>query len=138
MLINVVGGVGLFILSLWDIRTKKIPVVLTVLWGVLLFGCRVCRGLDPVMAAAGMIPGAVILVLSVLSNGKIGLGDGLVLCALGAGFGTEAMVVILSGAFGLAALGAVALIVFQKAGRNREMPFLPYVFAGYVVCMITG
>ena len=130
------GGCLLF-LSVCDIRKKEIP-----LWavgilggGLLVFRIWQKTGLLPL--ASGLLPGVVVLLLSVWSRGKIGFGDGLALCALGLGYTLETTLGILGLALVLAAVGAMMLLITKRAGRDREMPFLPYLTMGYVMCVMS-
>lgn len=133
-----IAGAGLVLLSVIDIRKKLIPVWMIGLMGGLLLVCRLWQGVEIGGLVAGLIPGVLVLVLAVCSEGKIGIGDGLTVCALGLGYTLDRVIGILGGALVFAALTAIVLLVFKKVGREKEMPFIPYLFAGYAVCFLAG
>ena len=136
--IDGIVGVGLLFLAFCDIRSKEIPILPVGLYGATLLVVRLWQGAEFMEIVPGLIPGAVALVLSVCSEGKVGIGDGLVLCALGMGYSLHPLLGVLGLALVFAATGAIVLIVLKKVGRNREMPFLPYLFAGYLLCVTVG
>lgn len=136
--IDIIAGIGLLLLSVTDIRKKMIPVWVSGALGVLLLACRLWQGVDIGSLTAGILPGIVVLALAACSEGKIGMGDGLVLCALGFGYSLDSMLGMLGSALVFSAMAAIFLIVFRKAGRNKTMPFIPYLFAGYLLCVLTG
>lgn len=88
----------------------------------------------------GMGVGAVLLLLSKAINGRIGAGDGLVIMAVGIFAGLRSTLFCICAAFFLASFGALFLLCVKRAGKDHKMPFIPYIFAAYIltVCMQTG
>ena len=68
-----------------------------------------------------------------LSGEALGVGDGLVLFALGMGYQADKILVMLFVALVLAAVVSVVLLLLKKAGRKSEIPFLPFLFLGWLV-----
>lgn len=82
----------------------------------------------------GLIPGAAVLLLSFLTGGGIGAGDGIVLCAVSAWIGIWNVIQIL----GLALTGSflVSIRFFVAGQRKKELPFLPFLMTGFVLWKI--
>lgn len=70
--------------------------------------------------------------LSVLTKGAVGMGDCLLLLALGVLLEPEEfLAVVFLGMLCCAVWAAVILAVFRK-GRNTEIPFVPFLLLGYM------
>lgn len=128
------GLLGIF--SICDIRIKKLPVAAIVLSGAAVLLYSLCTGKNFPELAAGLVPGAVVLLCAFITKESIGTGDGLVLCVLGLYCGWKRVVGVLGMALVFAALVAAVLLVTRRAGRKTELPFLPCIFAAYLLEMI--
>ncbi|MBR5248871.1 MAG: prepilin peptidase [Lachnospiraceae bacterium] len=128
----------LIILSIYDIRTRKIPSVWMVIGGVATLAyliylclCHPFSELWPeVLKSWG--PGLLMLAAGRLS-GKIGSGDGCILLVAGSILGSVKMMGVFMGSLFLAALTAVVLLIFRKAGKNDKMPFMPFLAAAVIL-----
>lgn len=128
----------LIILSIYDIRIRKIPSVWLVIGGVaalayLIYLC-LCQPFSefwPEMVK-GWGPGLLMLAAGRLS-GKIGSGDGCVLLVAGSILGSVKMMEVFMGSLLLAALTAVVLLIFRKAGKNDKMPFMPFLATAVIL-----
>lgn len=127
-------GVLLGVLSLIDVKKKQIPVAGIGLLFLAAFFARFEAGFQLTELLAGLLPGGIALFVSYATGGKLGSGDGLVLLAVGLGFGLSQTVFIWGIALCLAAVAAVVLLALKKAGRKSELPFVPCIFWGYVLC----
>ena len=138
---RVLWFVYLLILSVTDIKTRKIPVfmlrmgVLAVL-PVFIGECFSCMPpselLRRVMTALlGAMPGGLLTVLSFHTN-KIGRGDGPVLILIGfLESCTFSMIVICMACIGLALFSGI-LMSFGKVTGKTQMPYIPFVTASYI------
>lgn len=132
------AGVILGILALIDMKKKQIPVLgIGVLFFVFLMG-NLCTDFDMVELLLGLLPGGVALLLSYVTGGKLGSGDGFVLLAVGIGTGLYQTVFIWGIALFLAAVTAMVLLALKKVRRKTELPFVPCIFWGYVLCQCSG
>lgn len=123
-------------LAVLDLKTKRIPVVWVVLLGAATVIYRVIAGAGVWELAAGIVPGLLLLLVAFATGESIGSGDGLVLCALGLFCGVTMTVAVFGMALLLSAVLAIVLLVLRRAGRKTELPFLPCLCAGYLLCLL--
>ncbi len=129
----IISGIWLLLCSWQDIRKKRIHIILigagciTILLGSFLTG-----EISIWSRLAGLSLGILLLILNKISRGQIGTGDGLIVSIIGAGMGFNHIAFILAyGLFG-SAVFSIGLILFHKAGRKVTIPFIPFVFLGYL------
>lgn len=131
---TVFAGILLGILAWRDWRTKTVPVAGIAFLGAGLLLLRLLGQTTATELFAGCIPGGASLFISFATGEKIGKGDGLLLLALGIGFGWEKTLLFWMSALLLAAAAGILLLVLKKATGKTELPFLPFLFWGYAVC----
>lgn len=130
---NLIAGLFLGGLAVADLKYKKISVIPVIIMGVLLFFLRGLEGIRIPELVGGLLPGGGMLLLAYLSGEALGVGDGLVLFALGMGYQADKILVMLFVALVSAAVVSVVLLLLKKAGRKSEIPFLPFLFLGWLV-----
>lgn len=126
----------LAILAAVDLKTRKIPVLPVLFLGLFGVCFRLCAGGSFWNVVTGVIPGMLLLVLAVCTRESIGIGDGLVLLALGGVIGAAQAVAVLGMALFLSAVLAFWLLLWKKAKRKTELPFLPCLCGGYLLCVL--
>ena len=146
-LFGVVLGIFMTVLSVFDIRIRKLPIVLLkagialalfrpVLF-FLLYGSPAEQQRMFSVALLGALPGIAVTGLSFISD-KVGRGDGIVLVIMGmfesCSFVTAASCVA---CLTLACFSAV-LLAMHRVGRNTRMPFVPFLTGAYIVLKIFG
>ena len=77
-----------------------------------------------------VLPGTALLLLCWISNGAIGLADGLIAQALRISRGFWELLGVLSGAFFLSFFVAGFLFFFHKKNSTETIPFIPFLLAG--------
>lgn len=128
---------GLGFNSILDLKYRRV----SLLWAVVL----ACFGIGKMLVfhdltiadmLCGLIPGGVCLLLACAAGESVGLGDAWMMLALGSVIGGEAMAGVSFLALGAAAIWAILLLLlFRKSGKY-QMPFLPFLLAGYgIVCL---
>lgn len=121
----------LSILSIYDIRTRQIPLVWLVIGGLAALSnlISMCLGgfsLDMVVEIwKSCMPGLLMLV-SARFSGKVGIGDGCVLLVAGGIWGSVKVMAVFAGSLMLVAVTAAVLLVFCKVGKNDKLPFVPF------------
>ena len=76
--------------------------------------------------------GAAVIMLSIISKGAVGMGDGLLFLSLGTVLSFEELLsAFLLGLFCCCFWGIVVLFLSGK-GKKTEMPFVPFLMLGYI------
>ena len=83
-------------------------------------------------AVGGAMVGGVMLVLSWVTRGGIGWGDGLLLCVTGVYLGLMDNLGMLLWALLLCAVFSVGLLLTRRADWKKEIPFIPFLLAAYL------
>ena len=126
--------VMLVISSIEDIRRKEI-----LLWEII-----ACAGLSLIRVAVGvyngsfdgyglllsLLPGAMMLFLTIVTRQGIGLGDGLLILAYGPGLGAYKLWIGVMIAFFVCSFFSGALLVLKRAGKKTTIPFVPFLALG--------
>ena len=123
-------------LSVEDIRFKSINISAGFALAAAMTGFSLWQGSDAAKMVIGCIPGVVAAVLSGVTHGKLGLGDAIVILAVGIWCGIDKTGLIMMIALVCAALTAAVLLIIKKATRKTALPFIPFIFAGYITCEI--
>lgn len=123
--------------SMEDVRDRKITVTVTLFSGILglllhLFFPQ--RSIFEMLA--GVLSGAGIVLLGRLTGGKIGMGDGIVLMLTGLYLGAADNLLLMCISFLLAGLWGMFLLTLDCGQRNRRIPFVPFLFVGYLLMII--
>ena len=126
----------LLILSIMDLRTRKISLLPVLLLGLFAMGYRFWENESLWEVLTGMLPGGVLLLAAWVTKESIGYGDGIVLLVVGVFCGIKKTVAILGISLILAAVMAMLLLVLRRAGRKTELPFLPCLCSGYLLCLL--
>lgn len=132
------------ILFLWllfcswqDIRKKEISLLLIGIGFLLLFTGSLIQGeLIVWERIGGLSLGAILILISKVTRGQIGIGDGLILCVTGVSLGFYINSILLTYALLLAAMFSVVYVIIRKVNRKSTIPFIPFVFvASLGVCI---
>jgi leader peptidase (prepilin peptidase)/N-methyltransferase len=138
-------GWALLALALIDLDTQLLPddITLPLLWAGLLVNFAavfVPLGTAVIGAVAGYLSLWMVYWAFKLATGKEGMGHGdfKLLAAIGAWLGWQKLplVILLSSVVG-AAVG-IALIVFARHGREKPIPFGPYLAAAGLIALLWG
>ncbi len=132
----ILGGY-LLTMAFWDVYKKEIHLGVTAAAGLLLAGMQIYFVLGGEMswyhAFSGAFAGVLLMGVSVVSRGSIGMGDGIVFLLCGVVLGVYEALVLLFLALCLSATAGVGLLIVKKVGGNASLPFVPFVCIGYGV-----
>ena len=133
MISNIILGIFLLICSVTDIRSKRISAAVLIVFAAA--GCALFFIYRPVSLfeeTAGLLFGMVFIGLSILTEGKVGLGDGLMMMVTGVFLGARENCVLIMTACFLSAIFSLICLVLKKAGRNTEFPFAPFILISFI------
>lgn len=132
--IRIILGAMLLACSVQDIRKKKIFLWVIAAGGLLTGACLpFSGGFSFLDILGGIAVGACVIAISLATGGKIGLGDGFLLCATGLGLGFWGNLELFGLALFLAASVSILLLLLRLADRKKSIPFVPFVFLGYLI-----
>ncbi len=138
ILIVIIGAL-LLICAIHDLINKRVYVWLIGLGGILTFTCLPFIGkLNITDCIGGLAIGLATILISKATAGKIGMGDGILLCVTGIGLGFWNNLELFGIALFLAAILSILLLVFRLADRKKSIPFIPFLFAGYLIIVVTS
>lgn len=80
----------------------------------------------------GFLVGVTLIIISKISRGQIGIGDGLIFCVTGIGLGFWNNVCLLLYSLFLAAIFAGFIFIIKHTNKKQFIPFVPFVCIGYV------
>ena len=126
---------GLGINSVIDIRTHKVSLKIMVV--LFCAGCafRMLQGnFFALSFFAALLPGIGFLLLSWLTRGNIGAGDGCMILVLGAFMDLEEVFAVCTIAISAVGIFGLFLMLGFHKSKNYEIPFFPFLFLG---CLLT-
>ena len=80
----------------------------------------------------GMLLGVILLFVGICSEGKIGVGDGVLLTVTGAYLGLKENLTLFFCALVLCGLWAAGLLILHKKQKTDSIPFVPFLLAAYI------
>lgn len=140
LMIAVTTGVLLFAAGAMDFKSKTISRgIILVLMIVCFAGAFIKVFINKEFGIWEIIGGVLIglcaIGLSMVSREQIGRGDGLVIAAIGLMLGFRKCLFAVCMASIIMTLVSVIVLILRKGNRNTKLPFIPALFAGYVMCM---
>lgn len=130
---------GMLISSVIDIRWRKVPVRLLLIFSGVVIGMVLFNGnQDCWLLIGGISIGILFFIVSRLTNESIGYADSWMILLLGICQGFWGLLGTLTDAMFLLAIISLALIVVKPKMRKSRLPFLPFLTAGYIFYLLTG
>ncbi len=135
---ELITAVWLTVMSVCDIKRKRVPILLLCAGAVLAGVVLVYRGTGGEADVPGickaLLPGVVFLILAKATE-KAGCADGIILIVLGLVEGYQSCLYICLGGLISAALISGTLLMLRKVKRNTKIPFVPFLAAGWVIAL---
>jgi leader peptidase (prepilin peptidase)/N-methyltransferase len=127
-------GVLLLICAIQDLTKKRVYLWVIGIGSALTFICLpFIEKLSVANCIGGLAVGLVTLMISKMTDGKIGVGDGILLCVTGIGLGFWNNLELFGIALFLAAVISIFLLLSRIVDRKKSIPFIPFLFAGYLI-----
>lgn len=125
----------LFLNSYLDLKYKKISVLVCVIFAIEAVLLNLQSDNNGLRYVFGFVVGLVVILISKITNGAIGIGDGYVICVIGIFMGVHAVIQVLMGAFLLAAVVGIGLMIIRKVRRGMTLPFVPFLLGSVLLQM---
>ncbi|MCR5775603.1 MAG: prepilin peptidase [Lachnospiraceae bacterium] len=123
-----------------DVKCRRLHIGLIAPFGLVGAGfCAVAAVSDKgavISAAYGIVLGAVFIGLSKISDEKIGMGDALTILVMGLYLGGYNAAFVVLYAMILTSAVSVFMLMFRLGSKKTELPFLPFLLAGYLLHII--
>lgn len=134
IIINSVTGAMLLVCGLQDIKMKRFYTWMVLLGAILIAACVPFSSTITIGARLwGSSIGLVVILISILTQGKIGMGDGLILCVTGISLGLWNNLELFLTALLLSAILSIILLVAKKVDRKQGIPFVPFIFMAFLI-----
>ena len=120
-----------------DCRKKRIllcPVLLFGIAGLILH--LYYRNITIYSLLAGCLIGAFLLLISKVTGGKIGIGDGLVLIVTGIYLGFENNTILFLHGLFFCGIWSLLMLLTKKKKGSDEVPFVPFLLLAYVKMLL--
>ena len=125
--------------SLEDAKRKELTVIYILMFGI---GGILLHLIAPVCTIYsilwGMLLGGGMILLSLITRGSVGLGDGILLMVTGVylgGYGN--LELFMTGLF-FAALWSLGMLTLKKKKGKEEIAFVPFLLLSYVTMLLRG
>lgn len=134
VIINSVTGTMLLVCGLQDIKMKKFYSWLIILGGILIGACLPFSSAITIADRLwGSSVGLGVILISLITRGKIGMGDGLILCITGISLGFWNNLELFLIALLLSAIFSIILLATKRVDRKKAIPFVPFIFIAFVI-----
>jgi leader peptidase (prepilin peptidase)/N-methyltransferase len=131
-IIYILLGVMLFYCGTKDFISRQISIVFVAgVSGFILMMYPFGFYLSFYNMGGGLLIGIVLIVISKITRGQIGLGDGLIFCTTGLGLGFWPNLCLLLYSLTMAAAFSGFLFLIRKKDKVYTIPFVPFVCVGY-------
>lgn len=129
----------LIVLSVMDIKWKKIyvPVLMSGIM-ILIWGRISMNQISVISSFFGGAAGALFIIISMATKESFGYGDSILITISGFFLGFWNILYVLFGAFSIAAVFSIFLLVYKKFSKKTSFPFIPFFTAAYIGGMLVG
>ena len=120
------------VICVFDIKRKIIPVyMLIILAAAGIISNFTVGEFDIEKRIIAMLPGMILLIVSMITKQQIGYGDGMIILIMGLYIDIDDILSIVLSSFLLSSIAAIILMTVFKKKKNFEMAFSPFLLIGY-------
>ena len=140
LVLNAVSLLGVTALGIQDALYMKIHKWMAYVFAISgLIASIILR--SPANIALSAIPGLILLIISIATKEKIGLGDCVTVIGLGLWTGTRVTLLSVFIGIGLSSVVSIiymAVITIKGLSGKKTIPFIPFLLCGLVVSILSG
>ena len=134
VIINTITGTMLLVCGLQDIKMQKFYSWIALLGGILIGICLpFSSAITIIDRLVGSLVGLGVILISMMTRGKIGMGDGIILCITGISLGFWKNLELFLIALLLSAIISILLLATKRVDRQKAIPFIPFIFIAFVI-----
>lgn len=131
----VLGLLGLC--SLEDMKYKKLTVMYILLFGIVGVLLHLFIPVCSIYSVLwGMVLGGILILISIITRGSVGMGDGILLVVTGVYLGGYGNLELFMTGLLFAALWSLGLIVLKKKKGKEEIAFVPFLLVSYLTMLL--
>lgn len=120
------------VICVFDIKKKKIPVYMLIILAAAGIISNLTVGeFNIEKRIIAMLPGIIMIMVSMVTKQQIGYGDGLIILLMGLYINIDDILSIVLSAFLVSSVFAIILMTVFKKKKNFEMAFSPFLLIGY-------
>ena len=138
--IYILIGILLLIMSIEDIKDKKVTAIYLILLGILtVLGCGLCvHNMEKsYLSFLYMpIPGILLIALAFVTDKSIGKADGLILTMLSLVLKEDTFILAIAISFGVLFTVATIIMFSRKMDRSSRIPMVPFVTVGTICGLV--
>ncbi len=136
-----------FIMSLlaistyFDIKFKKIPIILPIIWGVIGVvwnaGIKKLEIEQWIGVVCSVLIGCILLLFSFWSKDALGKGDALIFIVIGIFIDFYSNLLLLGTALFLSSFAAIYLLIIRRKNKKTNIPLIPFIYTAYaILCLV--
>lgn len=127
----------LVIEAITDFKKKEVnivfPVFLAAAATVMLF---FTKDISLINSIIGIAEGVLLILISLLTKGEIGMGDGILLAACGLMLGGKDNLIMFFFACFSSAIVSALIMLIKKADKKTKIPFVPFMIPGFLIMVL--
>lgn len=132
--------VYLLVMSICDIKTKRINLCISIVTFAVLFVMNLYltykTGRSITEGFSGMLVGVFVILVSYVTRGQVGMGDGVIFLISGLCWGAYENGILLLISLVMTSIIGMSLVIIRRKGRHYRLPFVPFVCVGFgVMCL---
>lgn len=130
----------LAICTYFDMKYKKIPIILPIIWGV--FGVIWNTGIKKLQIEQwigvlfSVLIGCTLLLFSLWSKEALGKGDAVMFIVIGFFLDFYSTLVLLCTALFLSSFASIYLLIIRRKSKKTNIPFIPFIYTAYATLCI--
>lgn len=133
----VLGLLGLC--SLEDVKYRRLTVIYILMFGIVGVILHMFAPVCSIYSILwGMLLGIVLILISVVTRGSLGMGDGILLVVTGVYLGGYGNLQLFLYGLLLSALCSLGLLLLKRKKRKDEIAFVPFLLLSYFFLLFRG